>query len=145
MQTVDFIHKIWAPRPLITCGGYTRETGIKTAEETGQIIAYGIPFITNVSVWASVVQGDVEYLLIPVPHSPICLSASEKTSLSTQLIKARYMVAAPKDTLPIPSLKNSFERTRSSRLDRTAQDANDDVMKSRTRSALRSRAPAHRR
>ncbi|KAI0779336.1 NADH:flavin oxidoreductase/NADH oxidase [Fomes fomentarius] len=46
-STVDFIHKIWAPRPLISTGGYTRDTGIKKAEETGQIIGYGIAFLSN--------------------------------------------------------------------------------------------------
>ncbi|KAI0744231.1 NADH:flavin oxidoreductase/NADH oxidase [Daedaleopsis nitida] len=43
----DFIHKLWAPRPTITNGGFTRESGMKTAEETGQIIAYGVPFLSN--------------------------------------------------------------------------------------------------
>ena len=48
IQTVDFIHKLWAPRPLITTGGYTRESGLRTAE-TGQIIGYGAAFLANVS------------------------------------------------------------------------------------------------
>ncbi len=48
MQQADFIHKLWAPRPLITCGGYDRESGLKVAEETGQIIGYARAFTANV-------------------------------------------------------------------------------------------------
>lgn len=57
-QQADFIHKLWAPRPTITNGGFTRESGIKTAEETGQIIAYGVAFLSNVSARP-----------VPVPNS----------------------------------------------------------------------------
>jgi NADPH2 dehydrogenase len=45
----DRLREIWAPRPYISCGGYDRAQGIKTAEEKGDIIAYGRPFIANVS------------------------------------------------------------------------------------------------
>ncbi len=31
-ETNDFIRKIWAPKPLISAGGYTRESGIETAD-----------------------------------------------------------------------------------------------------------------
>ena len=34
---------------MITTGGYDRASGIKTAEETGQLIGYGQAFIANVS------------------------------------------------------------------------------------------------
>ena len=44
----DFIHKLWAPRPLITTGGFTREMALKTAE-TGQIVGFGQLFLANVS------------------------------------------------------------------------------------------------
>ena len=43
------MYKVWAPRTVITTGGYDRESGIKTAEETGQIIGFGQLFISNVS------------------------------------------------------------------------------------------------
>ncbi|KAH9851129.1 NADH:flavin oxidoreductase/NADH oxidase [Lenzites betulinus] len=43
----DFIYKLWTPRPVITTGGYDRESGLKVAEETGQIIGYGRPFLAN--------------------------------------------------------------------------------------------------
>ena len=48
-QDADFIYKLWHPRPVITTGGYDRESGLKVAEETGQIIGYGRPFLANVS------------------------------------------------------------------------------------------------
>ncbi|KAI0665907.1 NADH:flavin oxidoreductase/NADH oxidase [Trametes maxima] len=43
----DFIHKLWKPRPLITTGGYTRDDALKIAEETGQIIGFGLAFLAN--------------------------------------------------------------------------------------------------
>ncbi|KAL1941968.1 hypothetical protein VTO73DRAFT_6498 [Trametes versicolor] len=43
----DFILKLWAPRPVITTGGYDRESGLKVAEETGQLIGYGRAFLSN--------------------------------------------------------------------------------------------------
>ncbi|RPD54771.1 NADH:flavin oxidoreductase/NADH oxidase [Lentinus tigrinus ALCF2SS1-7] len=46
-QKEFFINDIWAPRPLITCGGYDRESGLKVAEETGQIIGYARAFSAN--------------------------------------------------------------------------------------------------
>lgn len=33
---------------MITTGGYDRESGLKLAEETGQIIGYGMLFLANV-------------------------------------------------------------------------------------------------
>lgn len=48
-QDAYFINKIWAPRPVITTGGYDRESGLKVAEETGQIVGYGRAFLSNVS------------------------------------------------------------------------------------------------
>ncbi|RPD53056.1 NADH:flavin oxidoreductase/NADH oxidase [Lentinus tigrinus ALCF2SS1-7] len=43
----DFIKKLWGSRPVITCGGYDRESGLKVAEETGQIIGYARAFTAN--------------------------------------------------------------------------------------------------
>ncbi|KAI8993862.1 NADH:flavin oxidoreductase/NADH oxidase [Trametes punicea] len=43
----NFIYELWAPRPVISTGGYDRESGIKTAEETGQLIGYGRAFLAN--------------------------------------------------------------------------------------------------
>ncbi|KAI5886274.1 FMN-linked oxidoreductase [Schizophyllum commune H4-8] len=46
-ESNDFLRKLWAPKPLITAGAYTRELAIKTAEEKGDIIAVGRYFISN--------------------------------------------------------------------------------------------------
>ncbi|KII91971.1 hypothetical protein PLICRDRAFT_154156 [Plicaturopsis crispa FD-325 SS-3] len=46
-QSNDFIRNIWAPLPLVSAGAYTRESGIQTADEKGDLIAYGRPFIAN--------------------------------------------------------------------------------------------------
>ncbi|KAI0333589.1 FMN-linked oxidoreductase [Cubamyces sp. BRFM 1775] len=43
----DFIRELWLPRPLISAGRYTRETAIARAEKTGELIAFGRPFISN--------------------------------------------------------------------------------------------------
>ncbi|KAJ7146465.1 hypothetical protein C8R44DRAFT_757559 [Mycena epipterygia] len=43
----DFIRKIWGDRRLISAGGYTRETAIAAAEEKGDLIAFGRPYIAN--------------------------------------------------------------------------------------------------
>jgi NADPH2 dehydrogenase len=49
----DFIRELWHEKRLITAGGYTRESGIQTADEKGDLIAYGHPFIANVGVHVS--------------------------------------------------------------------------------------------
>ena len=49
IQQLDFVRKIWAPRPLIITGGYERESALQVAEETGQLIGFGRKFIANVS------------------------------------------------------------------------------------------------
>lgn len=49
----DFIRKIWSSdgkRRFITAGGYTLETGLKTAEKKGDLVAYGRHYISNVSL-----------------------------------------------------------------------------------------------
>ena len=40
--------RIWAPGTVITTGGFTRESGLNTAEKTGRIIGYGLLFTANV-------------------------------------------------------------------------------------------------
>ncbi|KAI0362490.1 FMN-linked oxidoreductase [Trametes cingulata] len=46
-ESNDFIRDIWHPRPLISAGRYDRESAIKRAEETGDLIAFGRRFIAN--------------------------------------------------------------------------------------------------
>ncbi|KAG9218948.1 hypothetical protein CCMSSC00406_0000938 [Pleurotus cornucopiae] len=43
----DFLRKIWAPKPFISAGGYTRDVALKVAEEKGDIIAMGRHFLAN--------------------------------------------------------------------------------------------------
>ncbi|KAJ8507389.1 hypothetical protein ONZ45_g10252 [Pleurotus djamor] len=42
----DFLRKIWAPRPFISAGGYTRDLALEAVEK-GDIIAVGRYFISN--------------------------------------------------------------------------------------------------
>ncbi|KAJ7439989.1 hypothetical protein FB451DRAFT_144035 [Mycena latifolia] len=43
----DFIREIWGGRPLISAGGYTRETAIAVAEEKGDLVAFGRGYLAN--------------------------------------------------------------------------------------------------
>ncbi|KAF7362628.1 putative inactive dehydrogenase EasA [Mycena venus] len=43
----DFIRDIWGDRPLISAGGYTRETALAIAQEKGDLIAFSRPYIAN--------------------------------------------------------------------------------------------------
>jgi NADPH2 dehydrogenase len=44
----DFIRDIWASRTLITAGGFSPESAKEHAEKTGDLIAFGRYFISNV-------------------------------------------------------------------------------------------------
>lgn len=46
-ESNDFIRAIWKPLPLIVAGGYTRETALKTAEDNGELVAFGRFYISN--------------------------------------------------------------------------------------------------
>ncbi|KAJ7649851.1 NADH:flavin oxidoreductase/NADH oxidase [Roridomyces roridus] len=43
----DFIRDIWGSRPLISAGGYTRETALATAKDKGDLVAFARPYIAN--------------------------------------------------------------------------------------------------
>ena len=47
--TNDFLREIWAPRPLISAGAYTRDSAIRVADTKGDLIAFGRQYISNVS------------------------------------------------------------------------------------------------
>jgi len=46
-ESNDFLRELWAPRPFINAGGYIRETALIGAERTGDLIAFGRPFLAN--------------------------------------------------------------------------------------------------
>jgi NADPH2 dehydrogenase len=46
----DFVREIWGKKPLISAGGYTRETAIAAAEEKGDLVAFARGYIANVSI-----------------------------------------------------------------------------------------------
>lgn len=48
-ESNDFLREIWAPKPYIAGGGYTRESAIQRSEKTHDLIAMGRWFISNVS------------------------------------------------------------------------------------------------
>ncbi|SJL05112.1 related to NADH:flavin oxidoreductase/12-oxophytodienoate reductase [Armillaria ostoyae] len=43
----DFIRSVWSPKLLISAGGYDRQSAIDTAENKGDLIAFGRHFISN--------------------------------------------------------------------------------------------------
>ncbi|KAJ6522870.1 hypothetical protein B0H19DRAFT_973116 [Mycena capillaripes] len=43
----DFIRELWAPKTLISTGGYTRKTALERAEKDGNLIAFGRQFLAN--------------------------------------------------------------------------------------------------
>jgi NADPH2 dehydrogenase len=47
-ESNDFIREIWAPRTLISTGGYTREDAFKVAGNKGSLVGFGRHFISNV-------------------------------------------------------------------------------------------------
>ncbi|KAJ7111326.1 hypothetical protein C8R44DRAFT_799317 [Mycena epipterygia] len=46
-QSNDFIREIWGDRPLISAGGYTRDTAIRRAERNNSLVSFGRTFIAN--------------------------------------------------------------------------------------------------
>ncbi|TFK62756.1 NADH:flavin oxidoreductase/NADH oxidase, partial [Pluteus cervinus] len=46
-ESNDFLRKIWSPGVVISAGGYTRESAIRTTEEKGDVIGFGRYFISN--------------------------------------------------------------------------------------------------
>ncbi|KAK0234434.1 hypothetical protein EDD85DRAFT_774273 [Armillaria nabsnona] len=43
----DFLRKIWAPKPYIAAGAFTRVTAMEAADDKGDIVAFGRHFISN--------------------------------------------------------------------------------------------------
>lgn len=43
----DVLREIWKPKPYISVGGFTHELAIDLADSTGNLVAFGRPFIAN--------------------------------------------------------------------------------------------------
>lgn len=55
-ESLDFIRKLWSPRPMVVCGGYTPENALEAAEEAlkngeNLFIAFARHFLANVSAF----------------------------------------------------------------------------------------------
>jgi NADPH2 dehydrogenase len=48
-ESNDFLREIWQPKPFISAGNYNRESAMKVADATGELVAFGRSFISNVS------------------------------------------------------------------------------------------------
>jgi NADPH2 dehydrogenase len=51
-ESNDFLRAIWAGKPWISAGGFSRDRAIKQADENGELIAFGRYFTSNVSLIA---------------------------------------------------------------------------------------------
>ncbi|KAH8823539.1 hypothetical protein DL96DRAFT_1744509 [Flagelloscypha sp. PMI_526] len=60
-ESNEFIRDIWLPRPLLTCGGWTRAEAIELAEK-GSCVSFARPFLANPDL--------VERLKIDAPLNP---------------------------------------------------------------------------
>jgi len=49
-QSNDFLRAIWAGKPWISAGGFSRDSAIKQADEKGELVAFGRYFTSNVSL-----------------------------------------------------------------------------------------------
>jgi NADPH2 dehydrogenase len=65
-QSNDFIREIWGDRPLISAGGYTRDTAIQLAERTNALVSFGRHFLANVGPRSFFMQ-----LVYTISDSPI--------------------------------------------------------------------------
>lgn len=66
VKSNDFIREIWKPRPLISAGGYNRETALAVAETKGDLVAFGRYFISNVRQGAE----DTMYTIADISPQP---------------------------------------------------------------------------
>lgn len=54
-ESNDFLRAIWAGRPWISAGGFSRDNAIKQADEKGELVAFGRYFTSNVRLIATIV------------------------------------------------------------------------------------------
>jgi len=55
-QSNDFIRDIWSPKPLIVAGGFTRESALQRSDQTGDLVAFGKPFISNPDIHTRILK-----------------------------------------------------------------------------------------
>jgi NADPH2 dehydrogenase len=64
-ESNDFLRAIWAGKPWISAGGFSRDDAIKQADEKGELVAFGWYFTSNVSLIPIIVFDSV---LIVIKH-----------------------------------------------------------------------------
>jgi NADPH2 dehydrogenase len=53
-ESNDFLRAIWAGKPWISAGGFSRDSAIKQADEKGELVAFGRYYTSNVSLIATI-------------------------------------------------------------------------------------------
>ncbi|CAL1694337.1 unnamed protein product [Somion occarium] len=74
-ESNDFLREIWRPWPFISAGGYNRDVALEAANRTGDLIAFGRYYISNVGAFFFDSSGGVlsRFLYSAFVHSPIYL------------------------------------------------------------------------
>jgi NADH:flavin oxidoreductase/NADH oxidase family protein len=81
-ESNDFLRGIWAGKPWIAAGGFSRDSAIKQADEKGELIAFGRHYTSNVSLIA-VVSPLVFCAQLTCSIARSSYTASEKHSADT--------------------------------------------------------------
>lgn len=97
-ENLEFLRKIWSPRPFIACGGYTPETAIEAAEEAQNngenfFVAFARHFLANVSIVCTLQQ----HLLI-----------MSKPDLPTRIQKGIALNAYDRSTFYVPGSAKGY-------------------------------------
>jgi 2,4-dienoyl-CoA reductase-like NADH-dependent reductase (Old Yellow Enzyme family) len=82
-ESNDFLRAIWAGKPWISAGGFSRDNAIKQADEKGELIAFGRYFTSNVSLIAVVSPLFVFCAQLMCSIARSSYTASEKHSADT--------------------------------------------------------------
>lgn len=91
----EFVREIWKggeggkDRIFISAGGYTRETALRTAEDKGELIAFGRSYIPNVSV-------------VPIILSCSSVDSITKPDLPMRLRKNLALASRDRSTYFVP-------------------------------------------
>ncbi|KAL4252354.1 Aldolase-type TIM barrel [Abortiporus biennis] len=74
-KSLDFIRKIWAPRPFISAGFYTPELALDVAETKGDLIAFGRSFLANPDlpyrIKNNIPLNQPDYSTVYTPENPV--------------------------------------------------------------------------
>ncbi len=102
----DFIRNLWAPKALISAGGYNRQSAIDTAERKGDLIAFGRQFLANVCTFP--ISYSKMTLNFPI-SSPIWCIGWRRMFLSTRTTEKSFtLLETHQSDIPTTHLPKSL-------------------------------------